>query len=92
MNYQEFQKHSFPEKSTFDRTQFDFFTNLTKWLAMRVGYVFYKLGFKANTLDILGIFGSVFGQPLGQFCSNFCSAFSQSLYLGPRRFLAFFGF
>ena len=60
MKYKEFQKYSFPEKSAFDRTQFDFFTNLLKWLAMRAGFVFYKLGFKANTLDILGIFGSVF--------------------------------
>jgi len=76
MNYQEFQKHSFPEKSTFDRTQFDFFTNLTKWLAMRVGFVFYKLGFKANTLDILGIFGSVFGAFLivTEFSNNYLLA------------------
>ena len=76
MKYKEFQKHSFPEKSAFDRTQFDFFTNLVKWLAMRAGFVFYKLGFKANTLDILGMFGSVFGAFLivTEFSNNYLLA------------------
>jgi|APSaa5957512535_1039671.scaffolds.fasta_scaffold13769_5 phosphatidylglycerophosphate synthase len=61
MNYKEFQKCTFPEKSTFERKQFDFVTNLVKWLAMRVSFVFYKMGVTANMLDIFTLITSLFG-------------------------------
>lgn len=47
---------SFPEKSVFQRKQFDFTTNLVKWVAIRFAFVLYKLGFTANALDVLCMF------------------------------------
>jgi phosphatidylglycerophosphate synthase len=75
MKYSEFQKYSFPEKSALDRAQFDFFTNLTKWFAMRLAFIFFRIGLKANTLDILGIIGSVCGAII------LVSSYSDNIYL-----------
>lgn len=52
MNFTEFVEKSCAEKSVFDRRQFDFSTNLVKWLAYRLAYFFYKLNFSANFLDV----------------------------------------
>lgn len=60
MTFLEFQTKSFPQKSVFDRPQFDITTNFVKWFAMRAAYVLYKMGMTANLLDVLGVFSSVF--------------------------------
>lgn len=61
MNYAEFQACSFKEKSPFHRTQFDFFTNLVKWFAMRAAYVLFKMGATANLVDVVGMFIALAG-------------------------------
>ena len=61
MTFQEFVARQFPEKSVFDRPQFDFVTNLVKWFALRIGYVLFRIGLTANALDVIGIFLSLFG-------------------------------
>jgi len=55
MDFVEFQSKSFPERSVFNRKQFDFTTNLVKWFAMRLAYVLYRVGGTANLLDFLGL-------------------------------------
>jgi phosphatidylglycerophosphate synthase len=55
MTFSEFQAKSFPEKSVFRRPQFDFVTNLVKWFALRLAYLFFRMGITANLLDVLGI-------------------------------------
>ena len=61
MNFSEFQSCTMKEASPFQRKQFDFATNLVKWIAMRFAYIFYKLGLTANMLDILTLFLTLFG-------------------------------
>lgn len=56
MNYREFQAKSFPEKSVFQRKQFDFITNLVKWFAMRAAYILFRFGMTANMVDVMGLF------------------------------------
>lgn len=56
MNFITFQAKLFPEKSVFDRSQFDFHTNLVKWFAIRFAYVLFRLGFNANLIDVIGLF------------------------------------
>lgn len=56
MTYAEFLSKQFSEKSVFERRQFDWFTNLVKWLALRFSYLLYSLGVSANTLDVISLF------------------------------------
>jgi phosphatidylglycerophosphate synthase len=60
MDFFEFQSKSFPERSVFDRKQFDSPTNLVKWFAMRCAYLLYRMGSTANFLDGVGILVAVF--------------------------------
>ena len=61
MNFTEFVAKQFPEKSVFDRRQFDFTTNLVKWIALRFAFILYKLGISANALDVFAILFSIAG-------------------------------
>ena len=61
MTFSQFQSKQFPEKSVFDRRQFDFTTNLVKWIALRFAFILYKVGLSANTLDVFAILLSVVG-------------------------------
>ena len=51
-----FLEETFPYKSTFERRHFGFFTNLIKFIALRVAYFLYLLGLTANALTISSIF------------------------------------
>ena len=51
-----FLEKTFPYKTTFERKHFGFFTNLVKFIALRVAYFLYILGFTANALTISSIF------------------------------------
>ena len=59
MSLAEFQAKLFPEKSVFDRKQFDRTTNLVKWFAIPVAYLLFRLRISANLLDVIGIFLSL---------------------------------
>ena len=61
MRFSEFTAKSYPEKSVFDRSQFDFFTNLVKWFAMPFAYVLFRIGVSANLLDVVAILLSMIG-------------------------------
>lgn len=52
---------SFPERSAFDRKQFDIVTNAVKWIAMRFAYILYRLGVSANLLDVIALFIAMAG-------------------------------
>jgi phosphatidylglycerophosphate synthase len=72
MDFDEFQSKAFPERSVFNRKQFDFTTNLVKWFAMRFAYMLYRMGSTANLLDFLGLlvavvsFGLLAGAAVGE--------------------------
>lgn len=59
MTLKDFQARLFPEKSVFDRKQFDRTTNFVKWFAIPVAYLFFRLRISANLLDVFGIFFSL---------------------------------
>lgn len=61
MTFVEFQSKSFPQKSVFERPQFDPMTNAVKWVAMRFGYLLYCLGWTANMVDVAGLALSLAG-------------------------------
>lgn len=59
MTFAEFQSKSFPEKSVFERKQFDAVTNGVKWIALRIAYPLFKAGVTANVLDVAWMFLAV---------------------------------
>lgn len=60
-DFKSFLSEVFPHDSPFDRTNFGTFTNLVKFFALRVAYLFYKIKISANTLDILSVIITVPG-------------------------------
>ncbi len=56
MTFTQFTAKQFPERSVFDRKQFDFTTNLVKWIALQFAFFAYKIGITANVLDVSAIF------------------------------------
>lgn len=61
MTYEEFTRRVIGERSVFDRPQFDAVTNAVKWVALRVAYGLYRLGWSANLIDVLGLLLSYIG-------------------------------
>lgn len=61
MTYAEFLSKQFPEKSVFDRLQFDFHTNFVKWCTLPISYLLFRAGLSANTLDVTGLLLSLCG-------------------------------
>jgi phosphatidylglycerophosphate synthase len=61
MTFSDFVSAQFPEKSVFDRKQFDWVTNLVKWLALHFSYLLYRTGISANALDVVGLFIALAG-------------------------------
>ncbi|OGQ07219.1 MAG: hypothetical protein A3G32_04390 [Deltaproteobacteria bacterium RIFCSPLOWO2_12_FULL_40_28] len=61
MNYKEFQLKVIKKESVFLRGEFDFHTNLVKWVALKLAYMFYHIGISANFLDIFSLFGNIVG-------------------------------
>ena len=59
MNYKEFQLKVIKKESVFLRGEFDFHTNLVKWVALKLAYMFYHIGISANFLDIFSLFGNI---------------------------------
>ncbi|RPF75023.1 MAG: glycosyltransferase family 2 protein [Rickettsiales bacterium TMED289] len=54
-SFQQFLKEVFPYKTTFERKDFGFFTNLLKYFALRFAYLLYLLNISANFLTIFSV-------------------------------------
>ena len=61
MNYNQYLQKSFPELSVRKRTHLGKFHNFVKFLAIRFGFILYKLNISANLLDVISLILSVFG-------------------------------
>ena len=53
--FEKFLNEVFPYKTTFERQQFGFFTNLLKHIALRAAYLLYLLNISANSLTIFSV-------------------------------------
>ncbi len=60
LTYQDYINIVTPVEGVFTRKEKGIINNLVKWLGLRAGFVFYKLGITANLLDIIGIIISFF--------------------------------
>ncbi len=54
-SFSEFIQIVFPYKTTFERKQFGFFTNLIKYFSLRFAYMLYSIGISANLLTIFSV-------------------------------------
>lgn len=63
MTFAEFHARVLPGGSPFHRRDYDWFTNLVKWLSLRVAYGMARMGVSANLLDVVALFAV-----LGGFC------------------------
>ncbi len=54
-SFSHFVKVAFPEIDPFRRKEFGFFHNLIKWCAIRIAFVFFRLGITANVIDLCGL-------------------------------------
>ena len=55
-SFKNFIKIAFPLKNPFLRKEYSWLHNLIKWIAIRLAFLFYRLGISANVLDIIGLF------------------------------------
>ena len=55
LSFPEFLKKVFPYNSPFDRDEFGLITNFIKYLALRMSFLFYRLGITANGIDIIAV-------------------------------------
>ena len=55
LTFSEFLKKVFPFETPFDREEYGLVTNTIKFLALRMSFIFYRLGITANGVDIIAI-------------------------------------
>ena len=61
MNFNQFLRKTFPDLSVKKRTHLGKFHNFVKFLAIRFGFILYKLKISANLLDVIALVLSIFG-------------------------------
>ena len=61
MDFQQYLQKAFPELSVRKRTEFSGFHNFVKYLAIRFGYVLFKLKISGNLLDVISLILAVIG-------------------------------
>tara|TARA_B100001250_G_scaffold300104_1_gene261796 strand:+ start:31116 stop:31817 length:702 start_codon:yes stop_codon:yes gene_type:complete len=59
LNFNQFLEKAFPVRNPFFRDDFGAGTNLIKYLAIRVSYILYRLGVKANQISLLSVVLSI---------------------------------
>lgn len=75
MTFAEFHERVLPGRSPFDRRDYDWFTNLVKWLSLRVAFVLARMGVSANLLDVVALFAV-----LGGFCLMWRATLGDTLW------------
>ena len=61
LTFSKFLREVFPFDSPFDRDEYGLVTNTIKFLALRLAYLFYRLGITANGIDIIAVLLTVPG-------------------------------
>ena len=61
MNFNEYLEKGFPELSVRERTHLSSFHNFIKYLAIRFGFILFKLNISANFLDTISLVLSIVG-------------------------------